>query len=446
MKKIITLCASLMVAASASWCEAGAKEKGTVVDKSQFVSVKGTAFTQNNKAYYVTGTNMWYGGYIGSTTKVGDRARLVKELDSLQAMGVNNIRVLAMSEKATHNSGVKPAIMNDFGQFDDELLSGLDFLLAEMGKRNMTAVLYLNNFWQWSGGMTQYMSWIEGTPAIDPNVSKDYEAFCEKSASFYKSKKAQDEWHKAIKKVVTRVNAITGKPYTQDPAILSWQLANEPRPGNWKVSAADKAVYVKWVDESAKYIHSLDANHMVSTGAEGLMGAVNDDKLYMETHASKNVDYMTYHMWIRNWGWFDQHKPAETWDAGWAKGQEYLNVHIDMAKKVGKPIVLEEFGLDRDMGAYDPKSTTQIRDKFYRKVFDTLLPRIQAGEPIAGYNFWAWNGAARTPRANHWWQQGDDFMGDPPQEEQGMYGVFDSDVSTILLIKEFNDKVQAQAK
>ena len=414
--------------------------------KDEFISAKGTRFSLKGKDYYVVGTNMWYGGYLGSSGKVGDRARLVKELDNLKLLGINNIRVLAVSEKAEHNSAVHPATTTGFGKHDEDLLAGLDFFMAEVAKRDMTAVIYLNNFWQWSGGMTQYMSWIDGKPAQDPNVTKDWEGFMAKSASFYQSKKAQAEWRKTIKKIVTRVNTVTGKPYINDPAILSWQLANEPRAGNSKATAKEKAIYVEWINETAKCIHSLDPNHMVSTGSEGLMGSNNDEALYMNAHASPYINYMTYHMWIRNWGWFDQKKPAETWDAGVAKAKDYLNVHIDIAKKVNKPLVLEEFGLDRDFGAYDVKSTTHYRDTFYRLVFDILYTRVKAGDPIVGYNFWAWNGSARTTRSNYWWQSGDDFMGDPPQEEQGMYGIFDSDISTILIIKEYADKMHAMAK
>lgn len=449
MKKLIHWCAAAWLLSAASLGLAANDTKTTAVDKANFFTTNGPHLSLQGKNYYVVGTNMWYGGYLGSAGKVGDRARLIKELDSLKLLGINNIRVLAVSEKAEHNSAVHPATTTAFGQHDEELLAGLDFFMAEIAKRDISAVIYLNNFWQWSGGMTQYMSWIDGKPAQDPNVTKDWEAFMAKSASFYQSKKAQAEWRKTIKKIVTRVNTITGKSYINDPAILSWQLANEPRAGNSSASAKDKEIYVKWINDSAKYIHSLDPNHMVSTGAEGLMGSNNDEKLYSDAHSSPYINYMTYHMWIRNWGWFDKNKPAETWDAGIAKANEYLNVHIDIAKKVNKPLVLEEFGLDRDVGAvsiYDPKATTHYRDKFYRLVFDTIYNRTKAGEPIAGYNFWAWNGAARTARANYWWQTGDDFMGDPPQEEQGMYGVFDSDISTILLIKEYSDKMHAIPK
>ena len=90
---------------------------------------------------------MWYAAYLGSSSKVGDRARLAKELDTLKAMGVNNLRVLAVSEKSDINSSVKPATTNGFGNYDESLLQGLDYLLVELAKRDMTVVLYFNNFW-----------------------------------------------------------------------------------------------------------------------------------------------------------------------------------------------------------------------------------------------------------------------------------------------------------
>lgn len=416
------------------------------VPHQDFVKVKGTQFEKSGKPYYIAGTNMWYAGYLGAANKVGNRERLAKELDTLKSLGINNLRVLAVSEKSDINSVVKPATTNAFGKHDEELLQGLDYFMAEAAKRDMTVVLYLNNYWQWSGGMSQYMSWVDGKPMQDPNVTKDWEGFMARSASFYQSAKAQEEYRNTIKTIITRVNTVTGKPYTADPTILSWQLANEPRPGNSKANDKEKKIYVDWINGVTAYIKELDPHHLVSTGSEGLMGSVNDEKLFFDAHASKNVDYLTYHMWIRNWGWIDKTNFAGTWDAGWAKGKNYLNVHIDMAKKIGKPIVLEEFGLDRDGGAFDIKTTTQVRDKFYQHVFDVLWPRMQKGEPIAGYNFWAWNGAARTKRANYWWQEGDDYMGDPPQEEQGMYGIFDSDESTIAIIKTFNEKIQGLNK
>ncbi|WP_049631043.1 mannanase [Cellvibrio sp. pealriver] len=415
---------------------------GNVKNVADFVQVKGVRFEKNGKPYVITGVNMWYAAYLGAPHGVGDRTRLAKELDTLKSIGVNNIRVLAVSEQSDINSAVKPAVTNGFGNYDENLLQGLDYLLAELAKRDMTAVLYFNNFWQWSGGMSQYMSWITGEPMQDPNVTQQWESFMANSASFYRSEKAQQEYRNTLRKIITRVNSINGKAYVDDATIMSWQLANEPRPGNSQTSQEHKEIYINWIHATAAYIKSLDAHHLVSSGSEGEMGSVNDLDVFARAHATPDIDYLTYHMWIRNWGWFDKTNPAETWQPAWEKAQNYMRTHIDIAKKMNKPLVLEEFGLDRDMGAYAIDATTEYRDRYFREVFSVLLESAQKGEPSAGYNLWAWNGAGRTTRENYWWQEGDDFMGDPPQEEQGMYGVFDTDKSTIAIMKEFNARFQ----
>lgn len=54
---------------------------------------------------------------------------------------------------------VKPALQTTPGVYNQNLLVGLDYLLNEMAKRNMEAVLYLNHNWIWSGGMSRYLAW-----------------------------------------------------------------------------------------------------------------------------------------------------------------------------------------------------------------------------------------------------------------------------------------------
>ncbi|MES1196311.1 MAG: hypothetical protein ABUL58_05140, partial [Steroidobacter sp.] len=39
--------------------------------KMDFVAVKGTQFLRHGQPYYIVGTNMWYGGYLGSKGNVG---------------------------------------------------------------------------------------------------------------------------------------------------------------------------------------------------------------------------------------------------------------------------------------------------------------------------------------------------------------------------------------
>jgi len=414
-------------------------------ERDGFVRVDGTRFVLDGKTYRFAGANFWYGAYLGAEDGVGDRERLRAELDQLHAAGIDNLRVLAMSEASGFKRGVRPAIMTAPGEYDERLLQGLDVLLDEMGRRGMKAVLYLNNFWQWSGGMSQYVSWFTGEPvsAHDPDETGDWNGFMQNSARFYAIPEAQALYRDAIRTVITRRNTANGKAYVDDPTVMSWQLANEPRPGSDRDGHGNFPVYRKWVDETAGYIRSLAPKQLVSTGSEGSWGSLRDDDLFIIAHASANVDYLTFHLWPSNWSWIDHQDPAARLESGLKASLEYVDRHIDIAGKMDMPIVLSEFGINRDRGSYDPASGVTARDAFYRAIFDRLLERAQKGDAIAGSNFWAWGGRGRTQNADWMWKAGDPFTGDPPQEAQGLFSLFDSDASTLEIVSSHARAIRA---
>src|SRR6476619_3902838 len=184
----------------------GTKGPNKVPEQSGFVTVKGKQFQLDGKPYYYAGANLWYGMYLGSPGKTGNRARLVKELDQLAAQGIMNLRVLAISESSKLKRSVTPAVILGPNHIDETLWEGLDFLLTEMAKRDMKAVLYLNNFWQWSGGMSQYLSWFNGKPVLDPDVTGNWNEFMDNSAAFYRDPQSQEAFRFAVKQLLTRKN------------------------------------------------------------------------------------------------------------------------------------------------------------------------------------------------------------------------------------------------
>jgi mannan endo-1,4-beta-mannosidase len=416
-------------------CSSLQKNPAQKPEPSAFVSVQGKHFFRHQKPYYIAGANMWYGAFLGAPQQAAKRQRLVQELDILQQQGINNLRILAAGERSSLSRAVDEAIIEKPGQYNENLLIGLDFLLAEMAKRNMTAVLYLANFWQWSGGMSQYVAWFTGRPAFDPDITGDWGTFMESSAQFYRIPEAQQEYRRYIQHLIQRRNSITGVPYAQDPTIMSWQLANEPRAGSDEKGHKHAAIYVDWIASTAAYIRSLAPHQLISSGSEGLKGSLMDMALFKKAHAIANMDYLTVHMWAKNWGWFDPKNPQATYPRAWAAAKDYMDQHIQAANDLGKPMVLEEFGLDRDGGSFSPSASTHYRDQYYQAVFAHLHKSAAAGSAVAGFNYWAWGGLARSPRSDFIWRPGDDLMGDPPQEPQGLNVVFASDASTLQVIK-----------
>lgn len=405
----------------------------------QFVKVEGKHFFIAGKPYCYLGTNMWYGANLGALTEGGNRKRLVKELDLLQTMGINNLRVLGASEGASQHNTVNPPIQPKSGEYNEKVLQGLDFLLNEMSKRNMYAVVYLNNYWVWSGGMSQYMSWIEKVPVPNPFLEQyDWGQFMNFSASFYTNEKANESYRNYIKMLVNRKNTYSGVIYKNDPTIMSWQLANEPRPGQGEQGKQNFEAFSRWIDETAKYIKSLDSNHLVSTGNEGLKGSMESAELYKKIHQYESIDYMTFHLWLLNWSWFDPLKADETYPAAEQNAINYIDQHIAFAEEIGKPTVIEEFGIPRDLHSYSQDATTHWRDKYFETVFERIYENALNGGPLVGSNFWTWGGfgKARDPKEAVW-KKGDDFTGDPPQEPQGRNSVFAADSSTMKILEKY---------
>jgi mannan endo-1,4-beta-mannosidase len=113
------------------------------------------------------------------------------------------------------------------------------------------------------------------------------------------------------------------------------------------------------------------------------------------------------------------------------KTRSYIAMHIANAAMLNKPLVIEEFGLPRDGSSFDPASATTLRDRYFKYV----LSHIKLSPHAAGANFWAFGGSARPLQGQVYWKPGDEYMGDPPMEEQGLNTVFDSDVTTWRVIK-----------
>ena len=407
-----------------------------------FVKVKGTHFVYNGRPYYYAGTNLWYGCYIGSPGETGDRPRLLRELDSLHAIGLDNLRILAGSEASKKVRGIQPAILRKPGEVNDSLLAGLDFLLAEMSKRNMKGVLYLTNYWEWSGGMSEYVAWADTSHALDPEVD-GWGRFMNFSASFYQNEKANGYFRSYVKSIITRRNTVNGRNYSDDPTIMSWQLANEPRPGTGGEGAPNVLpYYYRWINETSGYIKSLDTNHLVCSGNEGLAGSLQSAECVLTAHRSKNIDYLTVHLWPLNWGWFNPQKFEETLPPSIEKATDYIAKHIEYAREFNKPMVMEEFGLGRDSGDYAQGTPTTARDRYYTRIFSILYDSAWAGTPVAGSNFWGWGGEGKSQNPDFMWKKGDPFVGDPPQEPQGRNSIFISDVSTIGIIRDHAAKMK----
>ena len=115
--------------------------------------------------------------------------------------------------------------------------------------------------------MATYVEWATGEPRPFMSVGaqdKDWQAHQNFAIRFYELPEAQRLWRAYVCALVLRPNtASSGRLYRDDPTVLAWQLANEPR------ALSKRGAYRAWIDEAASFIKGLDCNHMVTVGSEG---------------------------------------------------------------------------------------------------------------------------------------------------------------------------------
>ncbi|KAI8380203.1 glycoside hydrolase superfamily [Blakeslea trispora] len=395
----------------------------------EFVKVKGTKFYLHDKVYPIKSANYWQGMNLGaSEDQGGDKARLRKELDQMKAMGINNLRVMASSEGPDDQPyRMRPSLQISPGVYNQAIFKGLDYLLDQMGQRNMTAVMTLNNFWQWSGGFGQYVAWV--TQEKIPYPVKDYDPFVKFCKRFYDDPVVRDKvkalYYAHIRKVQTRTNTYNQKVYNKDPVIMSWQIANEPQLGP-----------KDWYIETARFIKEGAPHQLVSAGIE----SKEDQKDFNNAHDNKYVDYCTCHCWVENWGKYNASEPT---GASLKNAKQFaidfIKTRGNWSREINKPIIMEEFGMARDAWRnpqdpdykYLPSTPTTHKDDYYA----TIFKQIEQSPVFAGDGFWAYSGLGRsTDTANAFNMT---WLGDPPHEPKGWYGVYNIDTTVQVIQNHF---------
>ena len=199
--KLKTIAMAIMAAAVLAGCGQQKEATGT-----KFVTVENGHFMRGGQPYYFVGTNFWYGAILGSEGQGGDRERLGRELDLMKEMGIVNLRILVGSDgERGVRTKVEPTLQEAPGVYNDTILAGLDYLLQEMGKRGMVAVLYLNNSWEWSGGYGFYLEHAgEGKQPRPDDVG--YPAFMEAMAKYATNEKAHQLFYDHVKFILSRTS------------------------------------------------------------------------------------------------------------------------------------------------------------------------------------------------------------------------------------------------
>ena len=84
---------------------------GIPAEAQSFIRVSNGHLMRDGSPYYYVGTNLWYAPILASEGQGGDRERLGRELDRLQAMGIDNLRILVGADTGSDSANTTTMMM-----------------------------------------------------------------------------------------------------------------------------------------------------------------------------------------------------------------------------------------------------------------------------------------------------------------------------------------------
>ncbi|KAM0421317.1 hypothetical protein ACHAPT_010847 [Fusarium lateritium] len=297
--------------------------------KKDFVSVKGDKFQLNSKDFYFAGSNAYYLPFQS------DEQDALRGLTAAKKAGLNVIRTWGFNDRnATTDPNGLPKYGGE-GAGDTSIyfqtwengkskinVERFDRVVNAAPKAGVKLIVALTNNWADYGGMDVYTVNLGGKYHDD----------------FYRLPKIKKAYKRYVKSMVNR--------YKNSPAIMAWELGNEPRCGADGVRNLPRSenctpkLLSDWVKEMSAYIKSLDPYHLVTWGGEGGFNHDSDDWAYNGSDggdfdheiALPNIDFGVFHSYPDWW----------TKTVSWSN--QWILDHAKAAANVGKPVVHEEYG------------------------------------------------------------------------------------------------------
>jgi hypothetical protein len=231
------------------------------------------------------------------------------------------------------------------GNYNEQTFQKLDYIMNSAKRHHIKVILTLSNYWNDYGGIQQYANKVGLANKLQ----------------FFTSSAANALFQAYVAHIVNRVNTVNGVAYKEDPTLFAWELMNEPRSdcADDPTAAGGKTgqycdpsgnTVRHWIEDTAAFVKDLDPKHMVTAGGEGHGLVQTPDGPFQWARADEGdgndpfyiqnvpgIDFVNFHPY-----------PNASWAQYTFKQSNALVAgEVRMGRATGKPVVMEEYGIDR---------------------------------------------------------------------------------------------------
>ncbi|XP_021992167.1 mannan endo-1,4-beta-mannosidase 5 [Helianthus annuus] len=336
--------------------------------KGAFVRTKGSNFVVNGSPFLFNGFNAYW--MMNVAADPSERYKVSQVLQDAANAGLSVCRTWAFADGGGYNAlQITPGVYNEL------VFQGLDFVVAEARKYGIRLILsFVNNFKDF-GGRPQYVEWARNS-GVQVSSYDD----------FYTNPIVKGYYKNHVQSVITRINKITQIAYSQDPAIMAWELINEPR----SQSDYSGRTINDWVQEMALFVKSLDRYHLLEIGMEGFYGDTMPERKqinpgyqvgtdFISNNLIREIDFATIHAYPPKW------LSGKDEDSQMAFMQRWMWSHFKDSRTIlKKPLVIAEFG----KSSKDPGYNIHKRDSYMRDVYRNIYMEARSGGTVGGGLVW----------------------------------------------------------
>lgn len=307
-----------------------------VSEEEAWVGRAGAAFELAGRPFRFVGFNAYDLPFkhVGDAEAAG--AAVDTTLGAASRLGMTVLRTWAFCSTA----GSPHAFYAADGTPNEAQFRRVDQIVDGARRHGMKVILVLENYWPDYGGIA--------TTAGRFGLSK---------LEFFTDSRCRRAYRDHVTNLVTRVNAISGRIYRDDPTIFAWELMNEPRmdarddpTADGRLGDASGARLGAWLAEMSHHVKTLDPRHLVGPGAEGhgfrgwgaaTEGWGTDPLAVMD---QPDIDFFTFHPYLN--------QPWARYTAGAAR--RLVSELVEAGHARGKPVVMEEWGVDKTEPLFPP--------------------------------------------------------------------------------------------